>query len=121
MALILIVDDSQFQRTTISSILKKSGHEVIPAKGGVEGIGLAVEKKPDLIVLDLLMPEFDGFEVLKELKRKSVDIPVLVATADIQETSREMCRDLGAADFINKPINQDKLITAINRILGSRD
>ncbi|WP_421910156.1 response regulator [Methanolacinia petrolearia] len=93
----------------------------MPAKGGVEGIELAIEKKPDLIILDLLMPEFDGFEVLKELKRKSVDIPVLIASADIQDTSHDLCMELGAADFINKPINHDKLTTAINRILGSRD
>lgn len=94
---------------------------MIQAKGGLEGIELALEKKPDLIILDLLMPEIDGFEVLKRLKSESPDIPVIIASADIQETSHEMCMELGAADFINKPVNRDKLAGAINNILGTPD
>jgi len=101
-------------------MLEREGHEVIPAKGGLEGIELAVERRPDLMVLDLLMPKFDGFEVLKKLNQKSIDIPVLIASADIQETTHEMCRELGADDFIDKPIKRDELITAVNRILEKR-
>ena len=120
MALILIVDDSLFQRKTVTSMIEKEGHEVIQAKGGLEGIELAMEKKPDLIVLDLLMPKFDGFEVMKTLNKKSMNIPVLIISADIQDTTHEMCKELGAAGFINKPVNRDELVSAINSITGIR-
>ena len=74
--------------------------EISEAVNGLEGIKKIRENTPDLIFLDLLMPELDGFEVLERLKKSDLKIPVIVLTADIQETSKKRCFDLGAKNLI---------------------
>lgn len=113
MARILIIDDSSFQRGIIRKTLQQSGYETVEAKDGKEGLLCAIDAAPDLILLDLVMPEMDGFAVLKELQLQRVAIPVLVLTADIQEMTREQCLALGAAGFLNKPVKAENLITAV--------
>ncbi len=104
MATVLIIDDSGFQRSTIRRVVQAEGHQAIEAKNGVEGVSKAIELKPDFITLDLLMPEMDGVSTLAELKKKNIKIPVVVVTANIQETIRKECMDLGAVGFVNKPM-----------------
>ncbi|HEY9836991.1 MAG TPA: response regulator [Vampirovibrionales bacterium] len=118
MPLILIVDDAQFTRRVICKSLQKQGYLTREASNGREAIGLLDEELPDCILLDLLMPEFDGWDVLTFLKEHDYTIPVIVITADIQETSRQHCFDLGAKAVINKPPKPDELNNTLKKILG---
>lgn len=120
MGRILVCDDSLFQRRILTSIVEKSGHIPLEAKNGYECLAIAKDKKPDLIFLDLLMPEYDGFDVLKDAKNQSLGIPIVVITADIQEITRSDCMNLGAKAFLNKPVNHDEAEAVIVEYLGSR-
>jgi CheY-like chemotaxis protein len=118
MVKILIADDSSFQRKIIASILKEAGHEVISANNGKEGITRAGTEKPQLIITDLLMPEFDGYYLLEQAQAAKMGIPILILTSDIQNATRDRCMQLGAAGVINKPIRKDLLIPVVQRALS---
>ena len=120
MTQILIVDDSLFQRRIISAPLKTEGFEVMEAVNGKEGLEKIIVEKPDLILLDILMPEKNGFEVLKELKAAQNKIPVIMLTSDVQDTTREECLSLGAQAFVNKPVKAGDLIPVIRSVLGEK-
>ncbi len=118
MTRVLVIDDSSFQRKIISSVLAAEGHEVISAQNGLEGLAYLAGDLPDLVVLDLLMPEMDGLEVLARMREQGVRVPVIVLTADIQDSTKERCIRLGAAMFINKPVKKDALSAAVREVLG---
>ena len=118
MALILTIDDSMYMRKKMISILKEDGHEILEAEDGVRGLQIADSHKPDCILLDLIMPEMDGLKVLKSLHESGSNIPVIVITADIQESMQKKCMELGAYAFINKPPKKDELRNAVNNILS---
>lgn len=119
MAKILIIDDSWLSRRGIAAMLKNDTHELMDAADGKTGLDLARELKPDCIILDLLMPDISGFDVLETLKKEGLNIPVIILSADIQKTSREKALQLGAIDFINKPPNEDELKSMITKALSS--
>jgi len=81
-------------------ILHAEKHEVIETDDGSKGVEMALKEKPDCIFLDLLMPKVSGFEVLTSFKEKGLNIPVIVLSADIQETAQRKCLEFGAFDFI---------------------
>jgi CheY-like chemotaxis protein len=110
--LILIVDDSRLIRTMVRKILKETGYAVEEAVSGSEGLAKVDAEKPDCIILDILMPGMSGYDVLSELKSKSLGVPIIILTAK--------CMDLGAVDFINKPPKDDDLINAIDRALAAQ-
>lgn len=118
MALILTIDDSMYMRKKMISILKEDGHEILEAEDGVKGLQMADSHKPDCILLDLIMPEMDGLKVLKSLHESGSKVPVIVITADIQESMQKKCMELGAYAFINKPPKKDELRNAVNNILS---
>ncbi len=109
MAKILIVDDSWLIRQSLKTLLAPIGYSVEEAVNGVEGLEKIIEYEPDCILLDLLMPELDGFGVLDAMNEKNLKNPVIVLTADIQDTSREKCIKLGVFGFVNKPPKDDEL------------
>lgn len=111
MATILVIDDSGFQRKIMRKIISSEGHDVAEAANGEEGVEQIAALKPDLITLDLVMPEFGGIDVLTKLKEMGNLIPVIVISADIQDSTKEECMDLGAAAFVNKPVKGDALAT----------
>jgi CheY-like chemotaxis protein len=115
---ILIVDDSSMARMIIQQILDEAGYSYIEASGGAEALATIERESPDLMILDLLMPGMQGTNVLEELKAKKIDIPVIVASADIQDSSKQLCYELGAKSFINKPVRNAELIRTIEEILG---
>ncbi len=117
MANVLVIEDSSFQRKIITAVLKDHGYGVILAKNGNEGIEMAGSANPDLIITDLLMPEFDGFQVLETLKKKNFTKPVIVLTSDIQKTTKSRCENLGAAAVLNKPVNRDEVLETVQKIL----
>jgi len=119
MSRILIVDDSLFQRRVVSAPLKAQGFEIFEAVNGKEGLEKILEVKPDLILLDILMPEKNGIEVLKELKKAQNTIPVIMLTSDVQESTRDECLSLGAQAFVNKPVKAEELLPIITSLLQS--
>lgn len=114
------MDDSLFQRRIISVPLKAEGYEVIEAVNGTDGLEKIIIEKPDLILLDILMPEKDGFEVLRELQDAQNTIPVIMFTSDVQDTTRDECLALGAQAFVNKPVKAEDLLPVIKSILYDR-
>lgn len=118
-ARILVIDDSKLSRTMVGKTLKENGYEVTEAINGREALLKVGTDEPDCILLDLLMPDMSGFDVLSTLKTGGVKIPSIILTADIQQTTRKRCLDLGAVDFINKPPLESDLIGAIEKALGA--
>jgi twitching motility two-component system response regulator PilH len=117
MARILVVDDSAYQRSKARRILEEAGHVSLEAINGRDGLERIVDDAPDCVLLDLLMPELDGIEVLREVRDQGITTPVVVVTADVQDTTRQLCMELGAAAVIHKPVKRDELIGAIDRFV----
>ena len=117
---VLLIDDSSFARQMVAKILTSQGNEVLEAMNGQEGIEKAEQHRPDCIVLDLLMPEMDGFGVLRALKEKDLLIPTIVLSADIQETAQAECLKLGAVAFLKKPFKEDELLETLHGIFCSK-
>ncbi len=118
MVKILVIDDSSFQRKIICSILKEDGYELVTAENAKDAMEYILKDAPDIIVTDLLMPEFDGFYLLKKIKDRNITIPVLVVTSDIQKPTREKCYLMGAQGLINKPLHKESLLPAVKKILA---
>lgn len=118
MATILIVDDSAYMRGMVRGILKMDGYKVVEAEDGAKGLQSAKAEEPDCIVLDLIMPGIDGLKILSVLHENVPKVPVIVLTADIQESVRRQCLGLGAVAFINKPPKESELRSAVKKVLG---
>ncbi|HNQ30257.1 MAG TPA: response regulator [Methanolinea sp.] len=116
---VLIIDDSGFQRKIITSILEAEGNMVLTAENGRTGFDIAVKESPDLIICDLLMPELDGYGLLRLVRDHKLAIPVLILTSDIQNTTRTECLALGALDVLNKPVKKETLVPIIKDALRS--
>ncbi|NVN99789.1 MAG: response regulator [Geobacteraceae bacterium] len=118
---VLVVDDSLFQRKSICDTLKEAGFLTIEAGDGREGLETARTGSPDYILTDLLMPVMDGIQFLTELKEQGFTCPMFVLSADIQETKRKQCLDLGVAGFLSKPFKKHELIEAFSRCTSGKD
>jgi CheY-like chemotaxis protein len=118
-ARVLVVDDSSFQRRNLRFILEGAGHEVLEAQNGEAGLAQARDQRPDCVLVDLIMPEVGGLELLASMRRSSPATPVIVVTADIQESVREQCAQMGAAAVINKPVKGPQLLAAVAQALAA--
>lgn len=116
---ILVVDDEQDILDLIEYNLKIEGFEVLKAENGQEGIQLVKDHKPDLVLLDIMMPEMDGLEVCERLRRDETVsmIPIIFLTARDDEKTEVEGLNLGADDFITKPISTRKLLSRIKAVL----
>ena len=119
MARILTVEDSIHRRQEISAILRTNRHEVLEAANGRLGLDVVAAQPVDCSVLDLIMPEMGGIEVLQKLRGQHSSMPVIVLTADIQKPTCQECKDLGVAGFVNKPAQRDQLLGVIAKVLAS--
>ncbi|HFD80125.1 MAG TPA: response regulator [Gammaproteobacteria bacterium] len=121
MALILIVDDSPTEAHVLKGMLEKNGFETATAENGSEGIERAREIKPDLILMDVVMPGLNGFQATRQLTRDSEtsDIPVIIVTTKDQETDRVWGLRQGAKDFLTKPVSEKNLMGKINAVLAT--
>jgi two-component system chemotaxis response regulator CheY len=106
---ILVVDDSSLARRMTRKILEELGHEVEEAPDGAQALEQFLLNRHDAVVLDLLMHGMDGVEVLRKLKEMNPQLPVIVLTADIQRTTRDMVKDAGAVAMVNKPVSKEQL------------
>jgi len=126
---ILVVDDDPDILEAISMILESQGYKVVTARDGVEGLANLKAEKPDLMILDLLMPKMDGFAVCKELQdprwAKYKDIPILILTSVREEASRrryelETGLELDVDDYVEKPVSPDTLLERVGRLIKRR-
>ncbi len=117
---ILVVDDEKALVEWISLRLRYNKYEVIAAYDAIEAVKLAKEQGPDLVLLDIVMPQNDGFWVLDKLKEfpSTKDIPVIIITAYPSEDRKNKAMEMGAKDFLTKPIDSNELIAKIKSILG---
>jgi len=113
---ILIVDDEGHIREVIRVALRKAGMDVIEARDGKEALSRFAADKPDLIVLDIGMPEFDGLEVCREI-RKTSDVPILFLSARDEEIDRVLGLEIGGDDYVTKPFSPRELVARVNVIL----
>jgi two-component system OmpR family response regulator len=113
---ILIVDDEGHIREVIRVALKKAGMDVIEARDGKEALSRFAADRPDLIVLDIGMPEFDGLDVCREV-RKNSDVPILFLSARDEEIDRILGLEIGGDDYVTKPFSPRELVARVNVIL----
>jgi len=123
MARILIVDDSPSQLLGIQRIVEKLGHETITATDGAAGVEAAKASLPDLVLMDVVMPNLNGFQATRTLKREpsTQNIPVILVTTKDQDTDRMWGMRQGARAYITKPFSEDELSEVIERIFSRAD
>lgn len=119
MSRILVTDDSLLQRQTLSAFLQEEGHKLVTAANGREALEQINVRIPDCLILDLLMPEMDGLQVLESLQEQDLKFPVIVLTADIPEWMKTKCVELGVQNFLKKPVKEDLLRAVLREVLGS--
>src|ERR1051325_975122 len=117
---ILIVDDSAMSRRIVRGILESAGHEVAEAADGLAALERYSLEKPDLVVLDLVMGGMYGLDVLQKLREMDGQARIIVATADIQGSTRKMAEQAGALAFVTKPIRGEELVSLVNSVLQGR-
>jgi CheY-like chemotaxis protein len=115
---ILVVDDSSLARRMTRRILEDLGHEVEEVSNGAEALEQFLLKRHDVVVLDLLMHGMDGVEVLQKLREMNPQVPVIVLTADIQRTTRDLVKDAGAVAMVNKPVSKEQLSEVLPIVLA---
>ncbi len=115
-SMILIVDDTQQNIQVLGSILMKENYQISVARNGLEALSAVEEVKPDILLLDIMMPELDGFETCKRLKESpdTKDIPIIFLTAKIETDDIIKGFELGAVDYITKPFNAKELLVRVN-------
>lgn len=120
MAKILVIDDSALSRRICRRILQGAGHAVAEAADGLSALeGYALEK-PDLVLLDVTMAEMNGLEVLRQLRAMDPSARVVMATADVQSSTRALAEAGGAVGFVGKPFVADALLKAVDAALAAQ-
>ena len=114
---LLVVDDSEFMRKNLKDMLKDEGYEIILVNDGKEAIEQFKVEKPDLVLLDVIMPGMDGVTVLDSLKKINSDANVIMITADGQEATIKECQDLGAKGYILKPFVKTQVLNEVKKVL----
>jgi len=117
--LILIADDEEHIRRILEVRLKSAGYDVIKASNGKEAVELAIKEKPDLIIMDIMMPQMDGFQATKTLKSRleTAIIPVMMLTAKKDIDSELKGIDMGADDYMTKPFDGQRLLARVKMLL----
>jgi DNA-binding response OmpR family regulator len=113
---VLIVEDDPTTIDFVRMYLRRDGHKVLTAADGEEGLRIARERKPDLVVLDLMLPKLDGVQVCRALREES-DIPVIMLTARVDEEERLLGLNVGADDYVTKPFSPRELAARVRAVL----
>src|SRR5258706_9995329 len=116
-ARLLIVEDELPMRTALKDVLEAEGYRVLTAANGEAGLERALAEKPDLILLDLMMPRLDGYSVCAELRRLANPVPILMLTAKGQVEDRVRGLDVGADDYLVKPFSTEELLARVRAVL----
>jgi two-component system chemotaxis response regulator CheY len=116
-ARILVVDDSGFARRTLKQLLEAGGHTVEEAKDGHDALERYFLNKPDLVLLDMVMEGMNGMEVLAKLRELDPEVRVVIATADVQTSTRAEAQATGASGFITKPFDREQVLNTVSTVL----
>ncbi len=114
---IAVVEDDDSVRTGLVLNLELEGYKVVAAADGEEGVKIIKENKPDLIVLDVMMPKKDGYHVCREIRKEGISTPLILLTAKSQEVDKVLGLDLGADDYLAKPFGMLELIARVKALL----
>ena len=117
-ATVLLVDDSGLARRGTRRILEGAGYQVIEADDGLSALERYALDRPDVVLLDLVMRGMYGLEVLAKLQQLNPDVRVIVVSADIQTSSRDLVREAGAAAFLNKPVDPARMLETVGQVLA---
>ena len=101
----------------VVAALREAGHDISEAANGEQGLESFRQDRPDCVVMDLLMPVMDGQELLRRIRAIDSDVPIIVASADIQRSSQSACEELGINGFLHKPIQKEALLACIDAAL----
>lgn len=120
MAKILIVDDSPTETHKLTTILEKNGYTVIAAPNGESGVDAAREHRPDVILMDIVMPGLNGFQATRQLSKdgNTAGIPIVMVTTKDQDTDRVWGMRQGARAYLTKPVEEGKLLGTIQEVLA---
>ncbi len=120
MARILVVDDSPTDSHKMTHLLAKHGHQVLTAATGSDGIEVASEEQPDVILMDVVMPGINGFQATRELTRahSTKHIPVIIVSSKAEEADRIWGERQGATGYVTKPVDDSKVLDVVNRVLA---
>lgn len=113
---VMIVDDEERIVSLVKTYLEQEGFRAVAARNGREAFFLARQEKPDLIILDIMMPEMDGYEFMR-LHRKERDTPIILLTARVEENDRVIGLELGADDYVTKPFSPRELTSRVRAVL----
>ncbi len=114
---ILIVEDDAGTRTLMNDVISDAGYEPITATNGVEALEIMDHKHIDLILLDVMMPDMDGYELTRELRSSGMDMPILMVTARTSLNDKKEGFSLGADDYMTKPVDEEEMLLHINALL----
>jgi two-component system alkaline phosphatase synthesis response regulator PhoP len=114
---ILVVDDEQSIVTLLQFNLEQAGYNVVSALDGKEALEMSKKEKPDLMILDLMLPEISGLDVCKELRQNKISVPILMLTAKDDELDKILGLELGADDYITKPFSPREVVARVKAIL----
>ena len=117
-AKVLLVDDSQLARRSTRRILETAGYEVVEAEDGLSALEQYAVERPDIVLLDLVMKGMYGLDVLTKLREMDAAVRVVVISADVQTSSREMVQAAGAAGFLNKPAQAAEIVSTIEQVMS---
>jgi len=118
MAKILVVDDAEFLRVRISKMLSGEGHVIVEAENGVRAVEVYKAEKPDVVLMDITMPEMDGLTALKEIRSFDSTARVIMLTALGQESVVLEAIKSGARDFVVKPFERERVLSAISKLVA---
>lgn len=120
MSRILIIDDSPTEMHLLKSMLEKHGHEILEATSGEEGIETAKAQQPELVLMDVVMPEMNGFQATRKLSKmpETSAIPVIIVSTKSQETDKVWGLRQGAKEYLTKPVTESELIEKVNAIIN---
>jgi DNA-binding NtrC family response regulator len=119
MAKLLVIDDEEGIRNLLDILLRRRGHDVVLADGGRKGLELLRRERPDVVVLDLKMPEMDGITVLQQIRSLNSDQPVIILTGAATPGMEQQVRALGVTEFVEKEFSLHRLGDALKRVLAA--
>lgn len=121
MARVLIVDHSLSEMQKLSRLLEKGGYQVLMAENGADGVAMAREEQPDMVLMDVLLPGLNGFQATRQLAKdaETRHIPVVILSTRDQETDKAWGERQGAREYLTKPVDEQKLLATLQQVLSS--
>lgn len=118
---ILLVEDTPVNMYVLQRVLRNEGFDVVEATDGKEAIRKAEKEKPDVVLMDMRLPDMSGYEAVAILRKRLPALPIIAVTADALPGDREWCLNLGCIDYFSKPIRYREVIDCVQRIVKERD